>query len=496
MARSILFQLVAIGVISLIFPLGFAIYGLYAGAGVERLAVEERGRRLQAVLGLVESGLSEIPKEETGEVLDERVKGILKKSLSNYSGVRAGVLLLPSRRVILAGDLDRFDHRPEPWPREDGDFILERNPVVLQALMTGERASGLVAFFKGERLVHAVPVSIANEKAVAWTEEMLQPAFVHNRVMRQWGFILSLLGLSVAFASALYLSGRLARGVNRIQKGLASLKHDLNYRLPPMSGELGQIAAAINQLARGLLERDRLEQQLQRSTRLAALGHLTAGVAHEMRNPLGIIRGTAQLMSQEYSHIPGLAQDVGVILEQVDRQNRVIRELLDFARPSPPQVQTLDLNAVLESVLLFSRKFLQQKQVELITRLDYGIPPVQADGERIKQVFLNLLLNAAEAMPGGGRITIETSGSPGRVVVSFRDTGPGISPADLPHLFDPFFTTKNEGTGLGLAISHQIVTLHGGTIEVEQGNPGAVFRVILPAFEEGRSGGGTLDPGN
>jgi signal transduction histidine kinase len=345
-------------------------------------------------------------------------------------------------------------------------------------------------------LVYAVPVSLADEKAVIWAEEMLLPAFLHHRTVRKWGFILPMLGLLVAFAAAIFLSGRLASGVNRIQKGLASLKNDLNYRLPPMAGELGQIAAAINQLALGLWEKGRLEQELQRSSRLASLGHLTAGVAHEMRNPLGIIRGTAQLMAQEYKHIPGLAQDVGVILEQVDRQNRVIKELLDFARPAPPQMHPVDLNEVLKSVLLFSRIFLQQKQVELVTRFDAGIPPVLADAEKIKQVFLNLLLNAAEAMLEGGKVTIETGGIPGKVVVSFRDTGPGISPSDLPHLFDPFFTTKSEGTGLGLAISHQIIALHGGTIEVLQGNSGAVFRVILPAYVEGRSGGGTIDPSN
>ena len=494
MARSILFQLVAIVIISLIFPLGFAIYGLYTGAGVERLAVEERGKRLQAVLEVIGDGLNEI--KATGEAFDEQVKGTLKTSLADYEGVRAGVILYPSRRVILVGDLASFARRPEPRPQEDENFILHKNPVIQQAITAGEAASGLVPFFRGEKLVHAMPIPLADEKAVVWAEEMLQPAFLHHRAVRKWGFLLPMFGLVVAFAAAIFLSGRLAGGVNRIQKGLASLKHDLNYRLPPMSGELGQIAAAINQLALGLWEKGRLEQELQRSSRLASLGHLTAGVAHEMRNPLGIIRGTAQLMAQEYRHIPGLAQDVGVILEQVDRQNRVIKELLDFARPAPPQMQIIDLNEVLESVLLFSRKFLQQKQVELVTRFEAGIPMVLADGEKIKQVFLDLLLNAAEAMPGGGKVTIETAGVPGRVIVTFRDTGSGISPADLPHLFDPFFTTKNEGTGLGLAISHQIMTMHGGTIEVLQGDPGAIFRVILPSYEEGRSGSDTLNPGN
>lgn len=497
MSRGLLFRMVAIVVVSLVFPLAFTAYGLYSGARVERLAVEERERQMQRALGEVSAGLREIaPDRQTVDALDREVRGVLNRILAGYPGIRAGVFLPETRRTVIGGELKWYDYRPEIWPKEGQELFRERDAVIHEALKTGEAITRRITMYRGEGLVHALPVTVGGEKAVAWAEEVLQPAFGRDLVVRKWAFLLTTMGFLVALASALYISGSLGRGVNRIKNGLERLKRDLSYRLPSMPGELGQIAAAINQLAQGLWEKERLEEQLQRSARLAALGHLTAGVAHEMRNPLGIIRGTAQIMAQEYSHVPGLAEDVAVIMEQADRQNRVIRELLDFARPAPPLMQEINLNAILESVLSFSRKFLEQNQVNLVTQLSPDLPQVQADGEKIKQVFLNLLLNAVEAMPTGGTITIETSATQDGVAVSFGDTGPGISPEARLHLFDPFYTTKSDGTGLGLAICHQIVTMHGGSIEVETGDRGSVFRVSLPRSPERRDAGGTLDPGD
>jgi PAS domain S-box-containing protein len=227
-----------------------------------------------------------------------------------------------------------------------------------------------------------------------------------------------------------------------------------------------------------------LTEQLIRADRLAAMGELTAGVAHEVRNPLGIIRASVQLMEDadcNRERVTGAAQ---VIKQEIDRLDRVIKALLDFGRPSAPTMRPVSVSQVLEDVALFSRTFASRARVEVVEDYAADIEDVMADPEQLKQVFVNLISNAVQAMPDGGTLTIKTGHENGFVFVRFTDTGAGIPPEVLGRVFDPFVSTRDDGTGLGLTIVHRIVDDHEGHMEVssEQGS-GTVFTVWLPALQ-------------
>jgi two-component system sensor histidine kinase HydH len=225
--------------------------------------------------------------------------------------------------------------------------------------------------------------------------------------------------------------------------------------------------------------------------RLAALGQMAAGLAHEIRNPLGSIKGAAQYLQPIGSQLPDAStkEFLDIIVEEVNRLNKIVSQFLDYARPYRGDQTPLDVNDVVRKTLHLLEKEDGATKVEISSNLVEGLPPVRADAEQLRQVFLNLAINALQAMPHGGRLQVSTSlrrstrrgAAAAFLEVRFRDTGIGIPPGDLRNLFIPFFTTKEKGTGLGLPISQRIIENHGGTIEPRsQPGVGATFTVLLP----------------
>jgi two-component system sensor histidine kinase AtoS len=212
-----------------------------------------------------------------------------------------------------------------------------------------------------------------------------------------------------------------------------------------------------------LSENYHLQTQIMRADRLAALGELMAGIAHEIRNPLTSIRGFMQHL-QTSDDIEEWQQYAPLVVRQVDSLNRIITELLEFSRYRPPRIGLVALNALIQEVTMLAGN---KWSTEIALELSPEVPPIEADGEALKQVVLNLVLNAIQATPEGGRITIRTGiRSPDEVTISVRDDGIGIAPDDLEKVFDPFFSTKPTGTGLGLAMVRRIIDAHDGHIEI------------------------------
>jgi two-component system nitrogen regulation sensor histidine kinase GlnL len=237
-----------------------------------------------------------------------------------------------------------------------------------------------------------------------------------------------------------------------------------------------------------------IEEQLRRSDRLAALGVLAAGVAHEVRNPLVGIRAAAQLMEGEPEFPATFREFTGIIIRQVDRLNRIVGELLTFAGQRPLQRQPCNVNQVVEEALRLLEPTLEGARIGVVRRYDPEVPAVAGDPDRLLQVFLNLVRNGVEAMSNGGELTVRTRfervapqcGGRAAAVAEVSDRGSGISPEVRRQLFNPFFTTKDGGTGLGLPLSVRIVEEHGGTIEVQSGvGEGTTFRVLLPLAGDG-----------
>ena len=232
-----------------------------------------------------------------------------------------------------------------------------------------------------------------------------------------------------------------------------------------------------------------LTEQLIRADRLAAMGELTAGVAHEVRNPLGVIRASVQLLEDAECDPARISEAAAVVKQEIDRLDKVIKALLDFGRPSKPTFIVSSMEAVLEDVVLFTKRFATQSNVTIETDFAPNMPGVSADPDQLKQVFLNLVTNAVQVMEEtGGTINISTKAQGDFVEVQIQDDGPGIPPENLGRVFDPFFSTRDDGTGLGLTMVHRIVDDHGGHIEVESGPEGTTFRVSLPAAIDGVEG--------
>lgn len=229
-----------------------------------------------------------------------------------------------------------------------------------------------------------------------------------------------------------------------------------------------------------------LTDQLIRADRLAAMGELTAGVAHEVRNPLGVIRATVQLLEDAQSDRERVHEAAEVIKQEIDRLDKVIKALLDFGRPSRPTMVTTDLGKVLEDVVLFTTRFVKQANARIELAPLPELRPVHGDPDQLKQVFLNLVTNAVQAMgESGGDIRLLAGTDGDYITVTVTDTGPGIAPEDLPKIFDPFFTKRAEGTGLGLTIVHRILDAHNGHVEVESSENGTTFKVTIPVeYEE------------
>jgi two-component system sensor histidine kinase AtoS len=225
-----------------------------------------------------------------------------------------------------------------------------------------------------------------------------------------------------------------------------------------------------------------LTDQLIRADRLAAMGELTAGVAHEVRNPLGIIRASVQLVEESGCNRERVLEATSVIKQEIDRLDRVIKALLDFGRPSKPHLLLTDIGDVIEDVILFTRRFAGQSNVSISAVDVEGLPKVMADPDQLKQVFVNLISNAVQAMDrDGGSIEVRGYANEGFLAAAVSDTGPGIPPEDLKKVFDPFYSTRDEGTGLGLTIVHRILDEHNGHIEVvSEPGAGTTFIVSLP----------------
>lgn len=236
-------------------------------------------------------------------------------------------------------------------------------------------------------------------------------------------------------------------------------------------------------LLRDLTEIRYLEKELRRSERLAALGKMAAGVAHELRNPLSSIKGLAMVLKQGLS---GEAEKSGeVLIKEVERLNRSIGELLDYARPAKLQRGLVSLAEMVDKAVSLLAADAGSLGIAITVDIPENLPALFVDGDKINQVLLNLLLNAIQAMPGGGLLSISARAHADQVVLMLRDNGEGISEEDLPRIFDPYFTTKSSGTGLGLAISAKLVEEHGGKIEIaSRRGEFTEVRLFLPLFAE------------
>ncbi|MGH9358262.1 MAG: two-component system sensor histidine kinase NtrB [Terriglobia bacterium] len=222
-------------------------------------------------------------------------------------------------------------------------------------------------------------------------------------------------------------------------------------------------------------------ESMKRAERLYALGQLSAGLAHEIRNPLASIEGAAGVLQRESPSEQRRLEFLDIIQKESRRLNQLLTRFLRFARPAEPDLKVVEIDSLLDSVISLARHADGAEGLELKKDVQAGLPTVECDPEKMKQVFLNLVMNAVQAMPLGGTVVLAARQDENKITIDVADQGSGISGDGVERVFDPFFTTKETGTGLGLSVAHQIVTQHGGKLTIPRNSPeGVTVRVSLP----------------
>jgi two-component system NtrC family sensor kinase len=331
---------------------------------------------------------------------------------------------------------------------------------------------------------------------------LLEEPFVQPRRTIVNVFLLLIALTTVIVVSLLFLfTKQILKPITKIV-GMSDkvVKGDLSARVGIRpGGEMGALCSAIDQMADAVQEREQqlkiaTSRQIGQSAKLASIGRLAAGIAHEINNPLTGVLTFAHLLQQKDTMDEQSKEDITVIIRETTRVREIVQGLLNFARESKPEKEPLDMNEVLTETMKLLRSQKEFSKITVVEHLAPDLPVIHGDKNQLQQVFLNLSLNAVEAMERGGTLSIATLSENGNIQIVFQDTGCGIKKENLDDIFEPFFTTKppTKGTGLGLSVSYGIIRRHGGSIKVEsQEGEGSTFTISLPVkAPEGPNGNG------
>ncbi len=428
----------------------------------------------------------------------DRVKEIVYHG-ETYKGKDAGTA------TIFQGDLRISTNvRRDDGTRAIGTRVsAEVNEAVLEE---GRRWIGRAFVVNNWYIAAYEPIRDTNNQIIGMLYVgVLEEKFLDVKKRTLWVFVgIAVAGAVTALAVAYLLELSILSPIRKLAHGAQELaRGNFDYRVRAGSkDEIGELGETFNVVAESIKERDAELQERSRmmleSKRLATLGQLAAGVAHEINNPLGGILVYSHLLLEDTSTDDPRRSNMEKIVKETTRCRDIVKNLLDFARQTNPNVQEADINEIVGEALDLTTGQPQFQNVSIRTELCRTLPHVMADVSQIEQVFTNILQNAAEAMHGEGAIMVYSrhSTDDGMVEVSIKDTGPGIAPEHVDRLFDPFFTTKEvgHGTGLGLAVSYGIIERHEGRIKVEsQPGAGATFTVQLPLKKRGRDDDAVFD---
>jgi signal transduction histidine kinase len=417
--------------------------------------------------------------------------------LQNLEGIGGGFYSLPADNLVgdfyPTGELPAAKAQSSNVPQAEHQAVLE---VARSAAATRESSEKVIVSPTGLFLISAMPIREGYSViGSAWSVKRIVDLPGANRFRAY----LITAGLAAAALASVLLTllviRNLQSGVRKIESGLQTLENNLSSRIDTTDepAEIQFIVQAINRLGLTLKEKleheKEIESQLRHAERLASLGRLVAGVAHEVRNPLATIRLRVQMCRRDAADAK-VKESCGIALEEIERLNGIVNRLLSFARPIQLRLEPVDLKGLVQERIHSFEELALQRQVQLMTNFPARNFLAVIDKDRIAQVFDNIIQNALEAMADhGGTLSVTLtsqkmkSETRPRVNVEFQDTGKGMDSTVVSHVFDPFFTTKPSGTGLGLSISHELVRAHGGDIKIDsEKGRGTSIMITIPDF--------------
>jgi signal transduction histidine kinase len=424
-------------------------------------------------------------------IIDNRLKEISGALFSRTKGIEGGFFLTAYDEFF--GYAYPTSPPPKPVygpPPRSYNIIKEQ---VLKTVATDSALTFLHQFDPAIFPLSTRPVKVRGKSVGAvWARIHIERElpYLKLRQIINMGFIIALIGFAVAGFSSLNVRKkiqRLSSDLDAIQQGTAS-------EVRPASGNLEYVSKSINRMVAALnteyKKREKLERELSQKAKMASLGRLVAGVAHEIKTPLAIIKTRIQMWQQDMKKsstatLPGsLTPDsMQMIVNETNRLDELLKRLLYFARPISPTLQPVKINDILTHTLLFIRTSSGPDAIHFIDDFENGLPLIQADPNSLEQVFINIIMNAIEACEPKDTITVKTrlDRKNKSVQICVEDTGKGINEEQSLKIFDPFFTTKNKGFGLGLSISYEIISAHQGTIRFMENQPrGSVCLIDIP----------------
>jgi signal transduction histidine kinase len=456
---------------------------LYRQLSAERDAlIEQREREIRVMARTLEVAVRNAVRRDQWEDVQE-----LFEEAKGYAGVTRVTLFQADGTPLVGGDQEGVEETPAR--EEFQEAVQQSEPKRFFHTMNGERS---LHYLRPIRLIR---------RGRALVEIVYRTSQIEGAYLRRRNEII-LAGIAIMGAIAMafwYLTKRnISKPIHALIEGAAAIgAGELDRRIPiTRRDELGRLAAEFNRMTESLKQareqileetgkKMELERQLQHSEKLAAVGRLAAGLAHEIGTPLNIISGRAEYLLPELSGGDSKATSLRIIVQQIERIKRIIEQLLGYARVQPPHIAPTPLSGVFSNVLSLLDHELAQRKARVEVSIPTALPDLAADPHLLEQVFVNLLLNAVDAMSDGGDVRVAAQARGDLIEVCVEDTGCGIPPESLPRIFDPFFTTKKvgEGTGLGLSVVYGIVKDHGGTIEVKsEPGVGTTFLITFPVY--------------
>jgi signal transduction histidine kinase len=349
-------------------------------------------------------------------------------------------------------------------------------PEIRAAIDQAVRAGHGEQILRGSRDLVVIE-ALAHGDHVAWTMKRLAGLTDPGERRRSVLLVCLVIAAFISIVGTLATVFGLRRGLAGLQSGLVRLESDLDFELPSQSGELGRISKSVNRVAAA---RRKLEAELRREDRLRALGRLAANIAHEIRNPLNSMRLTMQMLKQKRWREPIRPEDLDLVIDEVDRLNALLTDLLAFGQKGTANLEAQPLLPIVDRCVQLMKPQTDERDIRIKVRASDQNICARVEEKQLSQVVTNLLLNSITAISRCGTIFIDVHRNGHFSVIEIHDSGPGIAQEHREHVFEAFYTTRTGGTGLGLAVSRELMQAMGGTLSYRDGEPGAIFSLRFP----------------
>jgi signal transduction histidine kinase len=410
------------------------------------------------------------------EYLNRQLRDYTDEVASAYPGIGVGYYDRELDAIITYGPSDVYQDKVglSIGAGHEGRQVMETGQPMVQKgdLVRGNVMNAMVPMIREGQVIGYI-----------WANELAQD--IENQIFSIERHIYGTIavGLIIGIFFVMVIVDKLVRDIEKVKGGVLDLRKDLTHPVARPAGEIGEIAEAINCVVKDIAIRKQLEEKVMRAEQLAAIGEMAAGLAHEIRNPLMSIKGFAELIQEDDDG--KFHNYVNVIIRESQKISRLTEKLMCLSKPIDVGSALVDVNLVLLEAIDVVENEARHKGIEIKSSLAHSMPEIFINQEQLGQIFINLLMNAMQAIKKDGKIMVASHITGQEVQISIEDNGCGIAPENIDKIFNPFFTTKETGTGLGLTVVYQLVEQWKGKIYVNSTiGKGSIFTIVLPVGGE------------